>query len=134
MNRRTLAIVATAGIAIAGVAFATSSGSPTATPPDGSIEVVSAPAPALITPAAPGATASAIPDLTARYDWSRFDAAVAAGSTTNMTVTVGTAQGELHRYTKGNAVGTNPTDLASASKWLVGTVAMRMVEAGKISL
>lgn len=134
MNRRSLAIVAASGVAIAGAAFATLSGSPTATPNDGSIQVLRAAAPTVIAQSAPEATPSAIPDSTARYDWSRFDAAVAAGSTANMTVTVGTAQGELHRYTKGNAVGTNPTDLASASKWLVGTVAMRMVEAGKISL
>ncbi len=134
MNKRTLTIVAASGIAITGAAFAALNGDPTTIPNGGSIQVVSAAMPSPIAPSPPQATAAAIPDPTARYDWSRFDAAVAAGSTANMTVTVGTAQGELHRYTKGNAVGTNPTDLASASKWLVGTVAMRMVEAGKISL
>lgn len=134
MNKRILVIAAAGGIAISGTAFAILSGGSTATPNDGSIQVVSAVAPVPIASAPPGAAASATPDPAARYDWSRFDAAVLAGSTMNMTVSVGTAQGELHRYTKGNAVRTNPTDLASASKWLVGTVAMRMVEAGKIIL
>lgn len=133
MNKRTLRIAAASGVAIAGAAFAALAASWTGTADDSPIQVVSAPAP-VATDAVTASPASPVAVAGAQYDWSRFDAAVAAASTTNMTVTVGTAQGELHRYTKGNAVGTNPTDLASASKWLVATVAMRMVEAGKISL
>lgn len=70
------------------------------------------------------------------------DAAVnAGGKLHNMILIVGNANGELYRYQAGynhqsgnTATACDPIRILSGSKWLIGTLAMRMVQAGKISL
>lgn len=68
------------------------------------------------------------------YDFSAVKAAIDNSSINNVAIVVGNAQGELFAYGKGSFTPDTQTDIASASKWLTGTLTYRLVEAGKLSL
>lgn len=68
------------------------------------------------------------------YDFSAVQAAIDASKVKNVAIVVGNAQGELFAYGKGDFTPDTQTDIASASKWLTGTLTYRLVEAGKLSL
>ena len=123
-------IAVSAGLAGAGLAFAAALQSSS-----GSDAVELTPMPVRATPAfiseAPVASAA---NAVGGYDWSQVEAAIQGSSVRNLSFTVGDANGPLYSTTKGTPVGNTPSDLASASKWLVGILAMRMVQAGVVSL
>ena len=68
------------------------------------------------------------------YDFSSVDAAFESSAIVNGALIIGTADGNIHEYTKGNFDSDKAYAIASSSKWLTATLVMRMVEAGKLSL
>lgn len=74
-------------------------------------------------------------DPLSAIDFSAVKAAVDASPIRNLVLIVGTPDdGNLLVYQRGNFDPNKPTAIASASKWLVGTLAERMIEDGKIGL
>lgn len=135
MTRRILlaGVLAVSGAAAAWASTGAFSGTSTAQNQPGVVKLVvstaSAPAAAVTTKTPrPGASANASPDFSA------VKAAIDAVSVKDVAIVVGNAQGELYAYGKGSFTPDTRTDIASASKWLTGTLAYRLIEAGKLSL
>lgn len=66
--------------------------------------------------------------------WQPVIDAIEASPIENMTIVIGTADGEQFRYTKGDFSATDPYPIASASKWYTAALTMQLVEAGLLSL
>lgn len=101
--------------------------------------------PAAAAPAKPVASAAAATTLTSltttvggyTYDWTALQAAIDADSeVANAYIIVGNATDPdyLFAYEKGSFGIDRVTPLASASKWFAGTLAMRMAQAGIVTL
>lgn len=91
------------------------------------------PVPSSATTLAP-ASLQAAPVVAATPDFSAVDAAFQNSAIVNGALIIGTKDGTIHEITKGNFNSDQAYPIASASKWLTGTLLMRMVEAGKVSL
>ncbi|MDK2768123.1 MAG: beta-lactamase family protein [Sphingomonas sp.] len=123
---------ACAFFAVGSAAFAATYSFPTAVAPSGSVFVpASAPAKtAALPPAPPKSQASTL----SAPDFSAVDAAFQASQIVNGTLIIGTADGVIHEYTKGNFQPDKAYPIASSSKWLTATLLVRMAQAGKLSL
>ncbi|MFZ5747880.1 MAG: serine hydrolase domain-containing protein [Pseudomonadota bacterium] len=80
---------------------------------------------------APAASALAV---TATPDFSAVKAAVDSSPLNNLSVVIGNKDGLLYQYEKGNFAPSKLTVIYSATKWLTAATAMRMVQAGKMTL
>ncbi len=88
--------------------------------------------PVAAAPAAPVAVAPA--QTVAPPDFSAVDTAFENSAIVNGALIIGTADGTIHEYTKGNFDSDKAYAIASSSKWLTAALLMRMVEAGKLAL
>jgi len=73
-------------------------------------------------------------DDSAADPWEALHSAVEASSLADVTVLIGTAEGELFLHEKGSSTVDQVYLLASASKWLSSLTSLRMVEEGVLSL
>ncbi len=90
--------------------------------------IVPTPTPAPTPTPTPTPTPAPTPGFTA------IRAAIDASPVANVFVAIGTRDGTIFRYQKGNFSPTAITPIASATKMLSGVTIMRLVEAGRMSL
>lgn len=97
---------------------------------DGSSTTPPTPAPA----PAPTPTPAPTPSPTPAPGFTAIQAAIDASPVANVYVAIGTRDGTIYRYRKGNLSPAAITPIASATKMLSGVTIMRLVEAGRMSL
>lgn len=82
----------------------------------------------------PSPTPSPTPPPQATHDFSAVTQAIEDYSDDNFAVLIGTKDGQIYSYTKGNFSLDGRYMIASASKWLTSATIMRLVDEGTLSL